>query len=50
MGELERRPGSRGGFIHVPLLPEQALEQVPASMPLDTLVQAAEVVIACCSG
>jgi pyroglutamyl-peptidase len=50
MGELEGRPGARGGFIHVPLLPEQTLEQAAASMPLDSLVQAAEIVIACCSG
>jgi pyroglutamyl-peptidase len=49
MGELEGRPGSRGGFIHVPLLPEQALDKDAASMPLDTLVHAAEVVIACSS-
>lgn len=50
MGELERRRGAVGGFVHVPLLPEQALDKEAPSMPLDTLVHAAEVVIACCSG
>jgi pyroglutamyl-peptidase len=42
MGLLEReRPQAIGGFIHVPLLPEQALEEGAASMPRETLVQAA---------
>jgi pyroglutamyl-peptidase len=45
MGLLEERPQSIGGFIHVPLLPEQALAQGAASMPLETLVSAARVVI-----
>jgi pyroglutamyl-peptidase len=35
-----------GGFVHVPLLPEQALEQAAPSMALDTLVRAAHVIVA----
>jgi pyroglutamyl-peptidase len=42
--ELER-PQARGGFVHVPLLPEQALDSAAASMPLDVLVRAAEIVV-----
>jgi len=38
--------GALGGFVHVPLLPEQALEHATATMPLETLVRAARVVIA----
>jgi pyroglutamyl-peptidase len=46
MRTLEReRPQTRGGFVHVPLLPEQALDTNAASMPLDALVQAARVLI-----
>jgi pyroglutamyl-peptidase len=41
----ERGGGAIGGFVHVPLLPEQALESPAASMPLDTLVRAARIVI-----
>jgi pyroglutamyl-peptidase len=40
------RPQATGGFIHVPLLPEQALADNAASMPLETLVRMARVVIA----
>ena len=43
--ELER-PGAVGGFVHVPLLPEQALETTVASMPLEALVRAAGIVLA----
>ena len=47
MQTLEReRPQARGGFVHVPLLPEQALDADAASMPLDVLVQAARIAIA----
>jgi pyroglutamyl-peptidase len=46
MQTLEReRPQARGGFVHVPLLPEQALDAGAATMPLDTLVRAAHAVI-----
>src|SRR5262249_35626286 len=38
--------GGRGGFVHVPLLPKQALDTDSASMPLDTLVRAAEIIVA----
>jgi pyrrolidone-carboxylate peptidase len=41
MSLLARRPGAIGGFVHVPLLPEQALTEGAASMPLETLVRAA---------
>jgi pyroglutamyl-peptidase len=42
MGLLEaERPQAIGGFVHLPLLPEQALEDGAASMPRETLVQAA---------
>jgi pyroglutamyl-peptidase len=41
----QERPQSAGGFVHVPLLPEQALEQVAASMPLDVLARAGAIVI-----
>lgn len=42
----EECPHAIGGFVHVPLLPEQALERDTPSMPLATLVRAAQVVIA----
>ena len=41
----EERPHAIGGFVHVPLLPEQALELDSPSMPLATLLRAAQVVI-----
>jgi pyroglutamyl-peptidase len=41
----QERPAATGGFVHVPLLPEQALDRNAASMPLDTLVRAARIVI-----
>lgn len=42
----QERPHARGGFVHVPLLPEQALAKSVPSMPLETLVRGARVVIA----
>ena len=36
MHALRRRRGVRGGFMHVPLLPEQALEQGLPGLDLDT--------------
>jgi pyroglutamyl-peptidase len=39
MHALRRRPGIRGGFIHLPLLPEQAGVNQP-SLPLVTMRQA----------
>jgi pyroglutamyl-peptidase len=49
MRELEQsRPRSIGGFVHVPMLPAQALEQVAPSMPLDLLVGAGRVIVAAC--
>jgi pyroglutamyl-peptidase len=44
----EERPSARGGFVHVPLLPEQALEQDAPSMPLETVVRAADVIVRTC--
>lgn len=49
MRTLEReRPGAAGGFVHVPLLPEQALDRAAATMPLETLVRAARVIVEQC--
>ncbi len=45
----QERPQAIGGFVHVPLLPEQALEQDAASMPLETLVRAARVIVTACA-
>jgi pyroglutamyl-peptidase len=39
------RPGVRGGFVHLPLLPEQALERAAPTMPLATLVRAARIIL-----
>jgi pyroglutamyl-peptidase len=41
----QARPQTRGGFVHVPSLPEQALETSTATMPLEMLVRAAHVVV-----
>jgi pyroglutamyl-peptidase len=50
MGVLEQeRPTAIGGFVHVPLLPEQALEKEAASMPLETQVRAARTIVRCVS-
>jgi pyroglutamyl-peptidase len=43
--EQERR-AARGGFVHVPLLPEQALATDEPTMPLETLVRAGAVIVA----
>jgi pyroglutamyl-peptidase len=42
----EEQPDALGGFVHVPLLPEQALAKQAPSMPLETLVRAARIVVA----
>ncbi len=39
MHALRRRPGVRGGFIHVPFLPGQVKRNEP-SLPLETMVEA----------
>ena len=44
MHELRGQKKVRGGFIHVPFLPEQAL-QGQASLPLETMVAAIAVAI-----
>jgi pyroglutamyl-peptidase len=41
----QERPASTGGFVHVPLLPEQALDTNAASMDVETLLRAARIVI-----
>ena len=46
MRELAERTGVRGGFVHVPLLPEQALERPEPTMPLETLIRAARTILA----
>ncbi len=48
---LEARPGVRGGFVHVPFLPEQAARAVPPgaptppSMSLDEITRALRIVV-----
>ncbi|MDX6466660.1 MAG: pyroglutamyl-peptidase [Gaiellaceae bacterium] len=42
----EDRPDARGGFVHVPALPEQAVEKQLPSMPVETLARAARVIVA----
>ena len=42
----QERPQARGGFVHVPLLPEQALDKSAPSMSLESLVRAARTVLA----
>jgi pyroglutamyl-peptidase len=46
MRAVAGRPDVRGGFVHVPLLPEQALERPQPTMPLATLVRAARLILA----
>jgi pyroglutamyl-peptidase len=45
----QERPEAVGGFVHVPLLPEQALESAAPTMPLETLVRAAEIIVRTCA-
>ncbi len=47
---MEERPSAAGGFVHVPLLPEQAVEKPAATMPLELLVRAAHVVVRTAAG
>ncbi|MDZ7589514.1 MAG: pyroglutamyl-peptidase I [Rubrivivax sp.] len=50
MHALRRRRGVRAGFMHLPLLPEQAAAQaavpVPPSLPLTTMVQGVRLALA----
>ena len=41
---------TRGGFVHIPLLPEQALDKDAASMPLESLVRAAQIIVEIAAG
>jgi pyroglutamyl-peptidase len=45
----QERPSAVGGFVHVPLLPEQALDRDAASMPVETLVRAGRLIVAAVS-
>jgi pyroglutamyl-peptidase len=44
----QEHPQARGGFVHVPLLPEQALGKATPSMSLESLVGAARVIVSVC--
>jgi pyroglutamyl-peptidase len=46
MRMLAERSGVRGGFVHVPVLPEQALDRATPTIPLETLVRAALIILA----
>lgn len=46
MRSLSRRPGVRGGFVHVPFLPEQAAPKRAPSMPLADIARALEITVA----
>ncbi len=46
MRALAERAAVGGGFVHVPLLPEQALERPAPTLPLETLVRAARTILA----
>ena len=46
MRALAEQTEVRGGFVHVPLLPEQALERAAPTMPLTTLVRGARTILA----
>jgi pyroglutamyl-peptidase len=41
----QERPTAIGGFMHVPLLPEQALEKDAPTMPLETQRRAATIIV-----
>ena len=41
-------PGAVGGFVHVPMLPEQTLAKDAPSMPLDVVVRAGRVIVDAC--
>jgi pyroglutamyl-peptidase len=46
MRAVAGRTEMRGGFVHVPLLPEQALDRATPTVPLPTLVRAARIILA----
>jgi pyroglutamyl-peptidase len=45
MRALARKRGVRGGFIHIPYLPEQVVANGAPSLPLDMMVRGLEIVI-----
>jgi pyroglutamyl-peptidase len=47
MHRIAREHGTRGGFIHIPYLPEQAaaLPDAPPSLPLSTMVEALRIAV-----
>jgi pyroglutamyl-peptidase len=46
LNALAEQPEVRGGFVHVPLLPEQALDRAAPTQPLPSLVRAARIILA----
>jgi pyroglutamyl-peptidase len=46
----EEQPDTLGGFVHIPLLPEQALDRQAPSMTLETLDRAARVIVSTVAG
>ncbi len=47
MQRLQASPGARGGFMHLPLLPEQAARQPgSACLPLATMVDGVRIALA----
>jgi pyroglutamyl-peptidase len=46
MSTLAGRVGTRAGFVHLPLLPEQALDRAAPTLPLANVVRAARVILA----
>ena len=48
MHRLRRRRGVRGGFVHLPMLPEQAARRaLPHAMPLEVMVDGVQRALAC---
>ena len=45
MRTLKRRPGVRGGFMHVPFLPSQTTDERVPSLPLEQIVRGLEVAL-----
>jgi pyroglutamyl-peptidase len=45
MSRLAQEPSTRGGFVHVPRVPEQAGSVGSVSMPLEEIIRALEIVI-----
>ncbi len=51
MHALARRPGARGGFMHLPLLPEQAARSPgQPSLPLGMMIDGVRIALRCAAG